>query len=225
MRGRDVRRPRRRAGCAPGRDDAHRPPATILRGPAWFSARRSAVTWSGSGSPMPIGTEDDLSSRHCRHSTTHGPSGRWIILGWCTLRTPTSCSSNNAPSPSGTLAIARQRPQKGLAPGCPDNRQTARADDGRPTPRPARSPYRPRIVGGLETLSGRQVRERLGNRARQLEGAPDGHAKCSDAVRSDDGVRRDHGRVLRTRRLPRPRSDLSLGLGDLSRLPLPACSG
>jgi hypothetical protein len=61
---------------------------------------------------MPIGTEDDLSSRHCRHSTTQGPSGRWIILGWCGLRTPTSCSSSKAPSPSGTLSAAPLRPQK-----------------------------------------------------------------------------------------------------------------
>jgi hypothetical protein len=61
---------------------------------------------------MPIGTEDDLSSRHCRHSTTHGPSGRWITLGWCGLRTPTSCSSYNALSPSGTLSVAQLRAQK-----------------------------------------------------------------------------------------------------------------
>ena len=56
-------------------------------GPEWFSARRSAVIRSGSGIPMPIGIEDDLSSRHCRHSTSQGPSGRWMILGWCGTRT------------------------------------------------------------------------------------------------------------------------------------------
>jgi hypothetical protein len=73
--------------------------ATVLVGPEWFSARRSAVTRSGSGIPMPMGTEDDLSSRHCRHSTTQArrDDGQFSV-GEGSAR-PASCFSCNAPSP------------------------------------------------------------------------------------------------------------------------------
>ncbi len=70
-----------------------------------------------------------------------------------------------------------------------------------------------------------EIRERMGNRAGQYQRAPDRRPRCADAVRSDDGVRRDHGRILRTRRVPRPQPHLRLGVGDLSRARSPACSG
>jgi hypothetical protein len=135
--------------CTLAREDGQRLPAAVLCGPAWFSARRSAVTWSASGSPMPIGTEDDLSSRHCRHSTIHGPSGRWITLGWCGVRTPTSCSSCDAPSPIGTLSVARLS-HKARAVAAP----TARKQPSRRRSAHAAASlrlHRSRIVGYRET--------------------------------------------------------------------------
>ncbi len=46
------------------------------RWPRWFSASRSAVRRSGSGSPIPIGTSDVMSRRHSGHSTSQLRSGR-----------------------------------------------------------------------------------------------------------------------------------------------------
>ncbi len=47
----------------------------------WLSRSRSAVSRSGSGIPMPIGTDELRSQRHWAHSTTHVRSGRWAIVG------------------------------------------------------------------------------------------------------------------------------------------------
>ena len=68
---------------------------------AWFSGWRSAVAREHvSGMPIPMGTDEDRSSRHCPHSTTQVPSGRCTTLGcrgmgslWTGSLLQSSCSS------------------------------------------------------------------------------------------------------------------------------------